>query len=350
MRIGFQTHRYDPNDYINGCLVYWIDELAKHVDEVHVMTLDKPAIAPTRPNIFLAGHHRGRTRLHTVGRFYHNALRLASKVDCFFIWQGGHYPGLLRPVKFLTGKPQFQWKANARAEWRQKLYGRWCSDITFTSSKSSYPGGGHVEVVGQAIDTEHFRPDFGCEKEYDFVTVGRINGTKRFQHMIGALALCKEWYGKDYSLAIVGPMLNEKDRHYKQDILDLIERWNVDARFVGPVTRSEMPGWIRKGRVLLNCGVGAFDRINPEAMACGIPVISSCELTPEAMPGWSHKYIVIKHNVKLIAGRMVWLMTRGQAELDLLGTRLRYEVKRLHGLDKLWFKILPHMEDVCSKR
>ena len=340
MRVGFQCHRYDKGDFINGSIVAWIDYLAEHVEEVRVITLDPPKSLPTRGNVYLHGFHKGRSKVHTTLNFFKNALTLAPKVDCFFIWQGGHYPGLLKPISLLTGKPIFQWKAHIFTKSYQKLYSRWCSKATFTTSMSSYNGGGLVVITGQAIDTKHFQPK-EVDKEWDFLSVGRMNVRKGFHVLIKGLAKAK---GR-YSLAIAGPCLTDLDREYEGLLRELARELKVDVRFIGPVKRTEMPWVMSKARWFAHAAIAAVDRATLEAGACGVPVISSQRCVVEACEKADLEIVVeVDRTPEAFAEKMDKCMGVEGLDYAMLSLDFRGLVNRDHDAGKTWQKIVPIMK------
>lgn len=256
LRVGFICHRYHDKDIINGSLVGWVDELAKRVKEVYLLTLDRPKQLPTRSNIYmnLMGS-RSTNKIKTALRFIR--ITRSTPVDCFFIWQGGHYPALLK----LTGKPVFQWKAHPRVEWWQDLYSRYCNNITFTSTPYSYPGGGRVEVVGHGVDCEHFRP-MNVQKTWDYLMVGRVSRSKKIEKAAKLVG--------DKTLVCVGPCLTKDDYKYKVELYEVFAGKRI--MFLGSVTRDRMPLIYNRAKVLLNFSVTALDRSVLEAMACGVTV------------------------------------------------------------------------------
>ena len=340
MKICFQAHRYSDTDYINGSLVPWVDALAQKVDEVHVMTLDPHAIEPTRPNIYLAGYHRGYNRTHTLTKFFINGLRVRRKVDCFFVWQGGHYAGLVK----LFGKPSFQWKSHQRVEWYQNFYSRYCNAVTFTASPKSYPGGGRVIAIGHGVDTDHFRP-LGLERDIDFLILSRITRTKNIHMAISALAKCEG----EYNMAVVGPTLTPQDKEYELELMEMKHRLRVNVKFYGPVIRQFVPKWLNRAKVFMNLAqVSALDRGVLEAMSCGTPILTVNECTKEVLGDVLSLLCESKYEVGAIADEMDHWMLAYQQSREKVGEKLREIVLRHHALSTLWDRILPYMKEVVK--
>jgi glycosyltransferase involved in cell wall biosynthesis len=262
VKLCFICRKYDIDDPVNGSLITWIDELAKRIEKVYVLTLEPAETEPTRPNIELVSNSRGKNRVHTLVRFYASVLGVRARgVDGWFVWQGGPYPILLKAV----GKPVFQWKAHPRVEWWQEVCSRWCSSVTFTSTPFSYPGGGRVEVIGHGVDTELFKPD-GSEKYWDYIMVGRICRSKGIEEGIE--------YAHGKGLFVIGPVLSKEDWKYYREL-----RRNTSFRDVmfrpGGVNQRVLAGYLNSSRTLLNFSQTALDRCVLEAMACGLEIEST---------------------------------------------------------------------------
>lgn len=336
MKVCFQCHRYDIEDYINGSIVPWVDHLARQVEEVWVMTLDPPAHEPTRKNIKFHAFHRGKTRLQTALNVVRNTMTVAKKVDCFFIWQGGHYPILMWPASFLTGKKIFQWKAHPHIQWYRELYGRFCIHTTFTTSESSYPGGGRVVPVGQGVDVEHFK-DQQLPRPFDFLTVSRITPSKGLHLMINSLAEI----GRGHDLTVVGPTLTKEDEEYLMDLKRLARSRRIWVEWAGPRTRDQLPATYNLHKVYLNCSVTAVDRSLLEAMSCGMDLITTNQCVRESMPKEVSEWVTCKRDPTAMAEKMVDRMK---------GPRKNFRdlVVKEHSVQRIWELKLPVMKEVTG--
>ena len=140
------------------------------------------------------------------------------QADFFFVLQGGPYPALLLPVKLLTGRRVYQWKTHSYVNRRMAFYARWCDDLVFTATPSSFPLAlPNVRVVGHGIDMQQFQPmpDDGPGTG-DLIAVGRLTPVKRLDRLISAVAACRGSSGRMWSLDICGPEL-ESDRELSSD-------------------------------------------------------------------------------------------------------------------------------------
>ncbi len=262
MKIGFVCHKFDKSDQINGSLVRWVEELARRIDQVQVMSLEDPISKPTQPNIRIRRGCRRHSKTLTAWKVLRTAVAL--DVDAFFIWQGGHYPGILKTL----GKPIFQWKCHPYISRAQNFYSTYISDITFTSTELSYPGGGRVEVVGHGIDTELFCPSTN-QPTRDYVMAGRIASSKRIELGI------EYAYAHQGSLTIVGPVLSQEDKEYTLDLVNQVTRSGHEVRFLQGVPQRDLVDIYNNHHTMLNFSETALDRTVLEGMACGLSIITT---------------------------------------------------------------------------
>lgn len=127
-------------------------------------------------------------------------------------------------------------------------------------------------VIPNGVDTSRFRP-LRVDKEFDLLFVGRFQMAKGLDILLEALQMAEEASGKRASLGIVGPFTGrERSLLYST----VPTRIRESIRFLGVVTRDDMPRMISSARFLVNPSrYETFGLPVLEAIACGVPVISS---------------------------------------------------------------------------
>jgi glycosyltransferase involved in cell wall biosynthesis len=336
----------------------WIKALAGHeaVERVEVITprlgrADLPSNVRVQPPF-----GSGRTgsfavqRIRFVLRFYRAVFSaLQAGVDCFFISQGGPYPLMLLPVKLITRKPVYQWKAHPERSLRTQVQSRWCVDLIFTSTPSSFPLAlDKVRVVGQGIDTDLFRPGDG-EPERSLVVVGRIAPSKRIHVLLDLLGTHREKFGWSPPLVLVGPCLPEH-RSYQRGLEEQARRLGIgdQVTFTGPREHHQLPDILRRHWATVNLASTAFDKASAEAMAVGLPIVTTNPRTVEIIPDELRSSLVAEEHedsrtLDLLHEMCSWNLDR-RAEV---GAALRRNIVLHHGLhdffDKILTEILTHL-------
>jgi glycosyltransferase involved in cell wall biosynthesis len=353
LRPVFICQAVDQDDAVLPTTVRWIEALARKrsVDHVTVLALrtgryDLPAIVDVT--------RFGRSnKLATSAAFYKAVARsLRRRPNCFFVYQAGPYPLLLLPFKLLRGIPIVQWKAHPVITRAMSFYARWCDDLILTSARAAFPMDlEKVRVVGQGIDTERFRIE---ERSLlgDLIAVGRIAPTKRIDQMVRAVVHANRSYGTGYTFNIYGPTLAH-DQAYAASVEDLIDRlggrdW---VALHGPVRQEQLPALLNSHRASLNFTIGALDKTAVEAMACGLPVVSTNDAVTEVMPSDLHTILIPdKDSTEVQATIIHELLRRPEVEIARLGQRLRALVVSDHSLERLFDRILEEVEPLLADR
>ena len=125
-------------------------------------------------------------------------------------------------------------------------------------------------VIPNIVDTDYFTPATQQYKKFTFLNVAHLNSNKNHQLLIQAFAeLVKQ---KDASLVIAGA--GEERKNLEQLIASLgLER---KVLLFGKATRKEVKILMQQANCfVLSSKVETFGVVLIEAMACGIPVIST---------------------------------------------------------------------------
>jgi glycosyltransferase involved in cell wall biosynthesis len=349
----FICQAVDQDDPVLAGTIRWIKALAGKttVERVTVLALrtgqhDLPAAVDV--------HRFGRSNsLATLAAFYRALARsLRHRPDFFFVYQGGPYPLLLLPVKVLRGIPIVQWKAHPVITRAMAFYARWCDDLILTSVPSAFPMRlAKVRVVGQGIDVERFntepQPPLG-----DLIAVGRIAPRKRIDQMIRAVAHANRHYGTGYKLNVYGPTL-PGDEGYAEELTKLIDTLDAGdcVALQGPVSQERLASLFNAHRACLNFADTAVDRSAVEAMACGVPVVSTNDSIAEFIPEDLHPTLLTnKENAESQAKTIHELLQKPQVETAALGQRMRALVVNEHSVDPLFDRILDEIEELLCGR
>jgi glycosyltransferase involved in cell wall biosynthesis len=287
------------------------------------------------------------SRQATLAGFYREvAWTLRQGIDCFFIHQGGPYPLLLLPFKLVLGKPVYQWKAHPLISGRMAFYARWCDTKIFTSTRAAFPMDlDKVRVVGQGVDTELFRVLEEIPRSIDLVTVGRVSPIKRVVEMVRAVLRASEQSGRAHRLDVIGPVL-PPDERYVAGIREIISEHGAEEhiRFTGPTEQDQLPRTLNRYRAFLHFSDGALDRSAAEAMACGVPVISTNDAVAEILPEDLRAILLTRRDDPVAQGDTIGkVMNLSDEDLLHIGKQLREVVVQHHSVEGLFDRILREM-------
>jgi glycosyltransferase involved in cell wall biosynthesis len=342
-RVVFICQAVDLDDPALATTVRWLEALAAKptVERVRVLTLrDGRHHLPPGIEVHSFG---GSSRLGRLIGFYRAAVRaLRDRPDLFLIYQGGPYPLLLLPVKLIKRIPVVQWKAHPVITPAMAFQARWCDDLVFTSTPAAFPLDlPKVRAVGQGVDVETFRVE---ERQPigDLIATCRISPRKRVREMIEAVALANRKFGTEYRLNVYGPTL-PGDEAYADELERLLDRLDARDRIAlnGPVLHERMPALLNGHWAFLNFAGTALDRSVVEAMACGLPVVSTNEAVAEIVPADLRGALITDaHSVERQAATIHGLLQLTPGELRALGERMRAVAVEEHSVDRLFDRIL----------
>ncbi len=278
MKLLIVTQVLDKHHPILGFFHRWVEEFAKHCEHVHVICLQKGEYTlPDNVTVYSLGKEAGKSRLSYLVSFYKFIWKLRHQYDNVFVHMNQIYVILGAPFWSAQGKKVGLWYAHGSVSNSLKLAEK-MTNVVFTCSPESFRVKSRKMVVaGHGIDTNHFNIRTG-EKVYDLVTVGRITKTKNLTELIEILYKVREAY--DVTLTIVGSALNANDKKHEADLKQLIadKKLTTAVNFVGNVLQSELPKHLNQSKIFVTAAKnGSLDKAMLEALACGMPVISSAE-------------------------------------------------------------------------
>jgi glycosyltransferase involved in cell wall biosynthesis len=338
----------DCEDPVIPHTVRWIEALARKpsIDWVAVLAL-RTGRYELPGNVAVDRFGRS-NRLGTLAAFYRGVARsLLRRPDFIFIHMGGPYPALLLPVKLFARTPVVEWKTHGVITRATAFYARRCDDLIFTATRASFPMPmGKVRIVGHGIDTQAFS-SHAEEPLGDLIAVGRIAPIKCIEEMVRAVDHANRTYGTAYRLDIYGPTL-PGDEGYAARVDTLIDRLGARDRIAlhGPVLHADLPRLLNAHRAALNFTYRALDKSALEAMACGLPVISTNASVAEIVPsGLEPVLITDAENKEAQAKAIHGVLQQERGETAALGERMRAVVVADHSIDRLFDRIL---EDVWT--
>lgn len=243
MRLLICTQKVDPADPVLGFFTRWIAEFKKHT-EVEVISLKDLG---------------GGGKLMRALRL----LRLANQkeYDTVLVHMNPEYVVVAGWLWRLRGKKIGLWYMHKSVDLKLHIAEKF-ANIIFTGSKESFRlPSTKVHVMGHGIDTVFFSPDPNVVREDWWVSVGRLNPSKRHDLAIRAA------HEVDKELRIVG------DGPERENLEALARELGARVVFMGGLDQAGVRDMFRRAAKFVHTSeTGSLDKVVLEAVACGCPV------------------------------------------------------------------------------
>lgn len=335
MKLLIITQKVDRNDPILGFFHRWIVEFAKQCEEVTVICLMKGVYGlPQNVRVISLGKEEGESRPKYLRRFYASIWRERSHYDSVFVHMNQVYVLLGALVWKLLGKRVFLWYTHTKVTLSLRMAVALVDKALTASKESLRIQSKKVIALGHGIDTAVFSPENRASIDaVSIVTVGRISPVKRYEILIDAFAELRSEF--PIYLNIAGAPATENDKEYLASLRALAKERGVGdrVRFKGAIRHDEVPALLRASHVFVNMSkTGSVDKAVLEAMACGVPAVTSNVAFKEMLSPYGLYFN--DGDVHELARILGSLVAKKEA-LPTLGRELRDTVLKEHDLGRL---------------
>ena len=259
MRLLIVTQAVDRTDSDLGFFVRWIEEFAKHCENVIVICLREGEYS-LPDNVEVAALGRASRFLRAV-RLWHISIARRGKYDAVFVHMNPEYIVAAGPLWRLMHKRIALWYTHKSVDLKLRI-AEVFADRIFTASKESFRlKSNKVRVMGHGIDTEFFSPDPSIVHGDWILSVGRLTKSKRHDLAI------RRAVGEQRELRIAG----EGSEHHNLEVL--AQELGARVHFLGGLSQAQLRDEYRKAAYLVHTSeTGSLDKVVLEALACGLPV------------------------------------------------------------------------------
>lgn len=343
LNILFITQALDSRDPGRATSIRWVQVLSENenVASVRVLALragDYSALQNIKVIKFGT-----RYKVLTMLSFYMQIIR--SYIDgykIFFVHQGGTYPILLLPFRYLLGCKIYQWKAHPVINSIMSFSAKYCDNLLFTCNRESFPMDlAKRRIVGHGINVKLFHPN-PTMKKYSFITTGRVSSRKNIDKMIRVISILKNDFNINVNYNIYGPT-RKGDESYVHDLKKLVidEDLKDSVFFKGAVIQSELPVILNQHHVFINLSRTALDKAVLEAMSCGVLVFSDNINVASVLPDNLNEYLSISSSASNseIAQKLYELINLSESKSNDIRNALRHTAETGHS-DITQFKMI----------
>jgi glycosyltransferase involved in cell wall biosynthesis len=279
MKLLITTQKVDRADPVLGFFHRWIEEFAKHCEQVTVICLEVGEYSfPNNVTVHSLGKERGKRSpfSYAVG-FLSLSIRLRNQYDSVFVHMNPEYVILGGLFWKLWGKKVGLWYVHRAVNTRLRVAVS-LIDYVFTASKESFRlATPRVRVMGHGIDTAFFSsPTRPVSETLSIMSVGRLSPSKRVEVVLVALGLLRE-RGVPFTAKIVGAPARSEDEQYAWE-LRTSASVGSDVLFTGALPHAQMPALLAQSQYFLSASTtGSLDKAVLEAMSAGVVPITSNE-------------------------------------------------------------------------
>ncbi len=332
----------DADDPMLGHTTVWLNALAARCAAVDVLTMraGRLALAPN-VRVISVGKERGYSEARRVIHFYAalgRLLRQQRYMACFA--HMNHLFAILgAPLLKAAGVPITLWYAHKSTGRMLGLAERLVDHVVTASAESFRLPSRKVLLVGHGIDTALFCPPPAPAENRTILSVSRIAPVKRLETLIAAL---RQPGLAGARLRIVGEAA-APDAGYAEGLRRRAAEWGVSERviFTGGIPYHETAREYQSAAVAVNLSAtGSIDKAALEAMACGVPVVTSNEAFQTMLAPWSETLWVPPESPEMLPSRLERALALSPAERMAMGQSLRQMVVEGHSLDRLMDRLV----------
>jgi glycosyltransferase involved in cell wall biosynthesis len=273
MKLLIITQKVDRNDPMLGFFHHWLEEFARHCEQMMVICLSQgDGDLPENVKVFSLGKESGQSRLKYLFRFYKYIWRERKNYDAVFIHMNQEYVLLGGFFWKIFGKPIFMWRNHHAGSWLTDVAAIFCHKI-FCTSKYSYTAKYPKTVLMPVgVDIDIFRPDSAVEKiPRSILFLGRVAPVKKPKVLMSALKLLRE-RGVDFKANFYGDALAQ-DYEYHEEVKRRVKDFKLESlvNFYPGVSNEQTPAIYNRHQIFVNLSSsGMYDKTIFEAAACGV--------------------------------------------------------------------------------
>lgn len=353
MKLLIITQKVDQNDAILGFFHDWLEELAKKVDQLIVISLFVGEYRlPANVKVYSLGKEKGRNKLSRYLKFYQLIFEFLPKCDKVLAHMCPEYICALAPINIFYRKDLFLWYVHRQTGFWLKLAEKFVKKILTASAESCRLPSAKIVILGHGIDLEKYQIYESRFANHDsrinIIYVGRISKIKNQELLIKAIDfLIKEKNFKNIFVNFIGPPLLSKDQVYLSELKELVNKNNLTeyVNFQGEVPNSEMIRYYHLADLSINlCPTGGLDKAVLESLAMEIPVIVVNKSFQETLGLYQNELILEKNEPLALANKIIDILNLNPEKRKESGSYLRQQIIKLHDLKILLDKIIEEIK------
>jgi len=260
-------------------------------------------------------------------------LHKKYRISAYFIHMAIRFTLLLLPFKLIFRPKLVIWYAH-QAIPVELIISDKLADTALTCTKYAYnlSNPKNLKIIGHGINMKKFTL-FGrkVQKINTIVTIGRITSVKNLDILIKSFIKLLDDF-PELKLYLIGGTVRDDDKEYGIKLKKLSKGFRDHIIFTGEVDFSSIKDYYDSSDLFINLSASSsLDKAILEAMACGIPVLST---NKSAVSLFSHLYGkgFFPSSIDSFSKDMRKLLT---SEIKHDPEALRKEIQNNHSLERL---------------
>ena len=271
MRLLITTQTVNQDDPVLGFFHAWIEEFAKHYEQVTVICLYEGRHSlPANVRIYSLGKEKGASHpLRYALRFKLLAWKLRHDYDAVFVHMNQEYVLIAGALWKLLGKRVYFWRNHYAGSFLTDLAASFCTKI-FCTSRHSYTAR-YKKTVLMPVGVEvPAAPPVITREAHSIIFLARIAPSKRLDMFLDALALLIEG-GTSFIASVYGSPGTSDEAYYESQKSRLAALGLHDrVRFFPGITHEKTAAVFAAHEIFVNCSrSGMFDKTLFEAALAG---------------------------------------------------------------------------------
>ncbi len=312
MKLLVLTQIMDRTDPTLGFFVPWVEELAKRIDSVHVICLQKGGFElPSNVTVSSLGKESGGSRFLYILRFFKQVFARGVGYDAVLVHMNHEYVILVGWWWRLTGKRVYLWRNHYEGSLLVDIASLFCTKVFCTSRYSYTASYKHTVFMPTGVNIESLMPEIAIERTpRSILALGRLSPSKRPEFLLSVYLILKN-RGVPFTASFVG---GAKESEYQTSLEELRDQLGLQDQvtFVGAVPNTETFRYYRAADVFVNASKsGMLDKSMFKAMAAGALVVSaSQDLAKEV----SEEFVFEEGNAENLADKLEYLLSLNAKE------------------------------------
>lgn len=335
MKLLIITQKVDANDPILGFFHGWLFEFARRCEAVTVIAQQVGYYnLPDNVTVRSLGKERGVSSWRQVLTFWWLCLSKAGTYNRVFVHMTPIWVLLGAPLWLPLFKRTYLWYEIKRGSWKLSIASLLVKKI-FAASEHGMPTVSKKQViVGHGIDCDLFVPDESLRESSHLVAVGRVTAIKQYDVLLRTLSQLPEC-----RLTVAGGTVTEADKKTEEDLRSLMHRLNIaDRVHIAWLMPQDVVRLLQRADCMLHASQGGLDKAVLQAMACGLPVVSTSEAAQSVLPQECHT------TSETMGKKVQAVLALSGDKRHTLSQALRATVERDHSLSQCIERIVTHMQ------